>query len=171
MNKRSISLLVLYFLIFLPGYSQEKSKKELKEEKRLERQQEVDSLVNSRVFSFEAITAMPQGGRSVNLATNPNFIRFNPELMEGRMPFFGRSYSGTSYGGDGGIEFSAQPDQFEVEKKKDNWLVSVVVKGGNDVFRLNLNITPSGSSSLTITSNNRSTISYNGEIGVTEKKQ
>jgi hypothetical protein len=90
--------------------------------------------------------------------------------MKGSMPFFGRAYSG-AYGGDGGIEFDAAPEEFSIESKKDNHIVSVVVKGKNDTYRLILTVTTSGSASLSINSNNRSSISYQGSIAATNNKE
>jgi len=171
MKKGVISFIALYFIVISPGFSQEKSRKELKEEKKIEKQKEVEALISSKVFTFVATNAYPQGARSVNLSTNPNFVNFSPDLMKGSMPFFGRAYSGGAYGGDGGIEFDASPEEFSIESKKDNYIVSVVVKGKNDTYRLNMTVTSSGSASLSVNSNNRSTISYQGSVGETNKKE
>jgi len=170
MRSKVVCILTLYFLLVVPLFSQEKSKKELKKEKQIEMQKAVENLVESKVFTFIARTANPQGARSVNLASNPNYVNFNPDLTEGKMPFFGRAYSGVSYSGNVGIEFSAKPDQYEVEKSKNKWMVKVVVKGGSDTYRITLDISSSGLASMTIISNNRSTISYNGELVPTGKK-
>jgi hypothetical protein len=51
-----------------------------------------------------------------------------------------------------------------VAKDKKNYQVDATVRGENDNFRLILSISFEGSATLSIISNNRSTISYNGEI-------
>jgi hypothetical protein len=91
--KTKLSLLiVVIFLTMNSGFSQEKTKKELKEERKLEKQKQTEAMINAKEFVFVARTANPTGMRSVNLTTNPNFVKFQPEMIESEMPFFGRSY-------------------------------------------------------------------------------
>ena len=88
--KTKISLImILMSLILTSAYSQEKSKKEIKEEEKLQKQVQIEALVNSKDFVFIAKYAMPMGGRQIDLTTNPNYVKFNPDLMDGHMPYFG----------------------------------------------------------------------------------
>jgi hypothetical protein len=155
--------LILTFSI-ATGFAQEKSKKELKEEKKLEKQKQVDDLMTAKAFEFVGRTALPTGYKSVNLTTTTNYVRFQPELIDSYMPFYGRAYSGVGYGSDEGLKFKGKPEEFTITKGKKNYQVSATVKGEKDTFRLTLSVGFEGSTSLTITSNNRSAISYSGEI-------
>ena len=168
MNRKISILAIIFSIILNPLFSQEKSKRELKEEKKIERQQQVEALVNSREFVFIAIKAQPQGSRSIDLTTNQGKVKFHPDLIESDMPFFGRAYSGAGYGGDSGMKFKGNPEEFTVVKKKKNYQVNAVVKGERDTYKLFLSISISGSASLSINSNNRSSISYTGDISVPE---
>jgi hypothetical protein len=56
-------------------------------------------------------------------------------------------------------------------KEKKNYQVDAVVNGTTDKYRLSLSVGFEGSASLSITSNNRSTISYQGEISAPEKPE
>ena len=86
--KTKISLImILISLILTSANAQEKSKKEIKEEEKLQKQMQIDTLVNSKVFVFVAKFALPTGGKQINLSTNPNYIKFNPDLLDGDMPF------------------------------------------------------------------------------------
>jgi len=162
--KTKISFLaILMSLILTSAFSQEKTKKELKEEEKLQKQIQIETLVNSKDFVFIAKYALPMGATQVNLSSNPNYIKFNPDLMDGYMPFFGTATSGIGYG-DPTIKFKDKPETFNIEKKKKNFQIDAKVKGENDVYRLSLSVTFEGSSSLSIISNNRGTISYQGEI-------
>jgi hypothetical protein len=164
MKRKFSILMILMSLTLISAYSQEKSKKELKEEEKLKKQMQIETLVNSKVFVFVARFANPTGGRQVDLTTNPNYVKYNPELLDGSMPFFGRAYSGMGYGGDGGIKFKNKPEIFTVEKGKKNFQIDAEVKGENDTYRLSLTVSFEGNASLSITSNNRGTISYQGGI-------
>jgi Domain of unknown function (DUF4251) len=170
--EKKIALILLLSLILTSGFSQEKSKKELKEEQTRAKQLQIETLVNSKDFIFVARFAMPMGGKQINLTSNPNYVKFHPDLLEGYMPFFGKAYSGIGYGGDATIKFNAKPEIYNFEKKKKNFQINATVKGDNDVYKLSLTVSFEGSATLSVISNNRASISYQGEIsapGTTEK--
>jgi len=170
MKTRVLFILALSAFITTAGFSQEKTKKELKAEKKIEKQKQVEALVNSKEFLFTARTAMPQGGRSINLTTNPGSVQFHPDMIKSDMPYFGRVTGTAAYGShDGGMKFEGKPEGYTVTAKKNGYQVNAEVKGENDTYRLSLSVSSEGSSSLSITSNNRSVISYNGEISAPEK--
>ena len=169
MKSRIFILLIIFSSVLETGLSQGQSRKELNQQRTLEKQKQVDSLVNSREFVFIARIAMPTGMSSVNLSSNPNYVKFQPDLIDSYMPFFGTAYSGVGYGTDTGLKFKGKPELFKVEKNKNTYQIDAVVKGETDNFRLSLSVGFWGSASLTITTNNRSIISYIGEISSPEK--
>lgn len=166
------NLVIVLFLLFLGSsvFSQEKTKKQLKEERKLEKQKQTALLVDSKDFVFIADKALPQGYKTIDLTTNPNYVKFQPDFIKSEMPFFGRAYSGSGYGGDGGLDFEGKPEEFSIEKRKNSYNIKAVVKGRNDTYTLSLSVFFEGSASLTINSNKRSTISYNGEISAPVKE-
>jgi hypothetical protein len=168
--KTRFSILVLILsLVLNTGFSQEKTKKEIKEEKKIEKQKQIEAMVNDTDFVFVARTALPTGMRSVNLTTNQNYVKFKPDLIDSYMPFFGQGYSSIGYGGDTGLKFTGKPEEFTMVKTKKGFQIDAVVKSPTDNFKLSLTVGLEGSSSLSIISNNRSTISYQGEISAPEK--
>lgn len=154
----------------IPGFTQETSKKAQREKNRLEKQLGIDSLIKAKHFTFVATRAFPQGGNTVDLTTNSNFVKFSPDKIESYMPFFGRAYS-IDYGGDGGIKFIAKPEEFNIVAKKEGkgYEINVSVPVTRDQFKLTLFVGIDGYATLTIISNQRSTISYYGEISKTEE--
>ncbi len=169
--KTKISTSVLLWLLILSnGFSQDKGRKESKEEHKIEVQKRIDSLINSKVFVFVASMAYPQGNKAMNLTTNINFIKFSPELIVSELPFYGRAYN-VAYGGDGGMKFQGKPEEYTVVKRKKDYLIKAVVKGNNDSYQIFLTVSFEGSSSLSINSNNRSSISYSGDISAPEKQK
>lgn len=157
------------FFSFANANAQEKSKKQLKEGAKLEKQKQMALLVESKEFVFVARTAIPQGSRTINLTTEYT-LKFHPDLIKCDLPFFGRAYSGVAYGGDRGMQFEGRPMDLKIEKKKKSYDIKVNVKGNNDSYFLMLSVYFDGTANLSIISNNRSTISYNGDIEVLQKK-
>ena len=169
--KSGILVLVTVLLVLsTSGFAQEKSKKQLKEERKIEAQKQTEVLMNSKVFVFVGRTAQPSSTRTIDLTTNTNYVKFSPELIESSMPFFGQAYSGIGYGGDQGLKFEGKPEKFIIKKGKKNYQIDAEVKGTNDRYKLSLSISFGGGlASLTIISNNRSPISYIGELSAPEK--
>jgi hypothetical protein len=168
--KTKITLLVLVMLLgSFAVKGQISDRKAEKEKKRVEKEKEIADLVESKSFVFKANRAIPSTYKSMDLTTNPNFVRFSTDLIVSEMPFFGRAYS-VSYGGsDSGLKFEGKPEIYTIEKKKKNYEVEAKIKGTGDSYTINLSISFEGSSTMTISSNNRSSISYNGEISAPEK--
>ena len=169
MKTKITTLAVALMLMISTAYSQEKSKKELKEEQKLEKQMAVEAMVNAKQFTFVGRMANPSGMRSINLATNPNYMKFSPEEVESEMPYFGTSQS-PNYGGDDGLKFKAKPEEFTMEKGKKNYEGVIVVKGADDKYKIFLTIGFDGNTTLSVSSNNRSNISYTGDISGMEIK-
>lgn len=168
MRTKITQLVLMLLIITTPVMAQTSDRKARKEKKRVEKEKEIAALVESRNFVFKASRAIPTGYKSVDLTTNPNFVKFSPELIESWMPFFGRAYS-VSYGGDSGLKFEGKPEIFTVEKKRKDYMVEAKVQSNNDTYTINLSVSFEGSSSMSISSNNRASISYNGEILAREK--
>jgi len=161
------TLLAVLFLILAvgPGFAQGTPKKAQRAKVRIEKQHQIDSLVNSKVFVFIATRALPMGGNSIDLTTNSNSLKFHPEKMESYMPFFGRAYS-IDYGGEGGIKFEGKPTEYKVVTLKEGsgFEINATVPVTRDNYKLQLRVSLDGSAILTINSNQRSAISYYGNI-------
>jgi hypothetical protein len=160
-----------FFIVIISynGFSQEKTKKQIKEEQKVEKQKQVEVLINSKMFAFTARNASPQGYKMIDLTTNPNYVKFQPDFIKSEMPFFGRAFSGVGYSSDAGLNFEGKPEEFSIEKGKKNYQIRVVVKGNNDTYRLTLSVYFEGGATLYINSNNRSSISYSGTISEIKK--
>lgn len=170
--KTKISLLIIFLsMILTAGYAQEKSKKQLRQERKIEKEKEIKALIDAKEFVFIGNSAFPQGFRTIDLTTNPNFVEFKKDTINSEMPFFGRGFSNIGYGNDRGLHFKGSPKEYSIEKNKKGYHIKVVVKGTNDEYRLFLSVASEGSAMLSISSNNRSPISYDGDIRPLEKKK
>jgi len=173
---KKISLtLLLFSLIMSLSYSQEKSKRELrieqKEKEKIEKQQQIEALIEAKSFVFIPDRALPSGTRSIDLTGDNYFVKFEPELIESVLPFFGRAFGGIGNGSDVGIKFKEAPKTLNIKKGKKNYEIEAEVKSSNDTYNLTLTVSFQGSASLFVTSNNRSTISYQGKLAAIEKEE
>lgn len=163
--KMKVSILMLLVCsLSISCFAQKKSKKEIKAEKAAAKQKEIDSLMSSKNFVFEAQKVTPIGGRLIILDYATYYLKFNTNKTTCDLPFFGRGYNVPYGGGDGGIKFEGVPEKITVQKKQRNYLVKATVKGKDDVYNLVFNIFFDGGGTLSINSNNRGSISYDGLI-------
>ncbi|AOZ98196.1 MULTISPECIES: DUF4251 domain-containing protein [Flavobacterium] len=171
MKTHKIAVLILLCFNILIGFSQEKTRRQLRSEKNLEKQTAIEKLIEAKEFQFVARNSNSQTFRMIDLSIIPNFVKFNPDFIKSEMPFFGRGFSGLGYGGsDTGLKFEGKPERFLISKVKKGYQIDVTVKGQQDLFNMTLFVSFQGSSTLTIISNNRESISYFGEISAIEKE-
>lgn len=166
------TVVLSFFLSFsmLMGFAQEKTKQQIKEEKKLAEQKKVEELLNSKDYEFVADWAYPQSGRSINLTSNSNFFRVKNDSVHSEMPFFGRAYAGVAYSGGGGLDFKGATKDYSMTKEKKNYIIKTEVKGNSDNYSIQLTVYFDGGASLNINSNNRASISYRGMVTKTKSK-
>nr|WP_321451720.1 DUF4251 domain-containing protein [uncultured Carboxylicivirga sp.] len=170
--KTILSLLIIGFVGFIqPQYINSQNKKN-KQEKRLEEFAETLKLVESGNFIFVPDRAFPQGGRSIDLTTNYGFLKIISETADSDMPYFGRAFQANYGSNDGGMKFKGDmiDKKMEINDKKKSIQFTFEVKD-KDSYKVRMDISYGGSTSVGITSNNRSFISYNGKISELEEEE
>lgn len=161
------TLLMVFSILFSLNSvcGQEISKSELKAQKKIEKEKEIQSLIDIREFEFVADRANPQGYRSIDLTTNNNFLRFKKDTIHSAMPFFGRGFAGVGYGGDsGGLDFKGAIKDYSIKKGKKSYTIKASARENTNSYDLILEVFFEGTAYLSINSSKRSTISYNGKI-------
>lgn len=153
-----------------PVLAQQQTKKEVKAAAALQKQKEIEALMESKDFVFDAEKAIPLGYRFVILDRNSYFLNFNTEKVISELPFFGRAYK-APYGVGGGIKFEGKPENIQLEKKKKSYILKATVKGQDDVYNLLFSVFFNGSTTLSVSSNNRASISYDGTIRAPKKQE
>ena len=81
MKTKRIHLILLLLIVSLPVLAQKADRKAEKERKRLEREKEIAALIDSKTIVFKADRAIPSGYKSVDLTTNPNYVKFSLEKI------------------------------------------------------------------------------------------
>ena len=166
---KTLIITLLFSFSMLIGFGQEKTKKQIKEEQKLAQQKKVEALIDSKEFEFEGDMAYSQGGRSISLTTNPNYLRFKNDSIDSQMPYFGRAYA-VPYGGGGGLDFKGPVEKYSITKNKKNFTIKAEVKDNSDYYSVTLTVFFDGGASLFISSNNRDSINYRGDIEALKKK-
>lgn len=141
-----------------------KSRKELKNEKIAQQMAEVKAIVESRNFIFDARTANPMNGSTINLSTDYH-LKISNDSVYSYLPYYGVAYSAASYGGiNSPMNFSHSVEEYSSELTKNGYMVKFKTRNGSDLISCTLHISVTGSSTLSVSSMNRQSISYFGDI-------
>jgi hypothetical protein len=164
MNRLMIFIFAALFLAAGTIEASDRKNRKQDENERRERLSEMAGLIEKGDFVFRARRAHPTGAPTVDLTGRHSTIEFENGRAEARLPFFGRARN-IRYGQRGGINFRGEMDNLRLEKNEDRMRIrySFTVRDF-DTYRVNMDIAHNGSASVTVISNNRSQISYQGEI-------
>ena len=113
----------------------------------------------------------PMRGRTVHVTSDYD-VRIQNDSIFSYLPFFGRAYS-VDYGGTESPMIFEQPiEAFISTENKNGYSIEVHVRNRNDMLDFSFHVTESGSTTLTVNSVNRQSISYFGQLEkVSDKKE
>jgi hypothetical protein len=164
-----MAILVICVLGVSAQETEKKSKKELKAEKEAKKIEETKALVESKMFVFDARTANPMKGRTMSLTTDYD-VKITKDSIYSYLPYYGVAYT-ASYGGtDSPMIFDKPFDTINMEKTKKGYTIEVDVKNGNDKLDFSFYISENGTTTLSVSSTNRQSITYYGDIVKTDEK-
>lgn len=175
--KKYISLIFIFgFVFFFQSCSSQASAVDSKT---------VDALVDSQEFTFHAQRANPTNYDVINVMNSiPNStsmrilelngdytITINKNNLEVVLPYFGRVFNPTFGNTDkNGYRFSSK--DFTVSKsqnKKGNWTLKIKPNDTSNVDEINIEIFKSGKAFVSMRSNDRQPITYDGYISKNEE--
>ena len=131
--------------------------------------QELAELIESRQFEIVNDWALPLRGNRVNLIGNTNFIRFEADSVNVQLPFYGVRHSGGGYNsGYGGFEFEGIPKNLQIEHDREDGKIVIAFEANDENENMNFNIIlyPNGTARTSVTSSQRDSMSYQGEVSV-----
>lgn len=172
MKTQYVLMLVLSLAFSVPTLAQKVSKEE-KAAQQEQAFQKTKALIESKHFQVDIDRVYPQTGHDVSRFNPRGKMTVTDSLAKGNLPFFGRAYS-LPYGEGGGIEFDGpmkdQSIKLIEKKKKKAILYRFTVTGKNDTYQISIEAAPGGSCSVNLASNNRTQISYSGNLVPLEEK-
>lgn len=168
MKSRTLLFSLLTFALAFT-FSESKAQK-TKQERKAAEEAIVKKSVEEKQYVFTARSANPTGGRSINL-TSIYELKVYGDSVICDLPYFGRAFTATAATG-GGINFtSTNAEYISTDAKKGGWDIKIKPKDVSDIREVNLFISPSGYTSVTVTSNSRQSISYYGTVSERKYKK
>jgi hypothetical protein len=111
---------------------------------------------------------IPSSGRQ-RILTSEYTVTVRKDSIISDLPYFGRAYTAPIGTTDGGIKFTSVDFGYAINpRKKGGWEVNIKPRDGQDVQNMAFTIYGNGKAYLSINSNNRQAISFNGHISNTK---
>jgi hypothetical protein len=143
--------------------AERKSRKAIKAERESIIFAKIDSMIMAKDFNFVARSANPMQMQAVQL-TSEYHLKVNGDSVFVFLPYYGRAYQADFSSTDGGIKLADAMKAYTVKQQKSNYEIRFEAENRRDTYRFYLTIGKGGYASLTVNSNHRQTIIFNGVI-------
>ncbi|WP_319266603.1 DUF4251 domain-containing protein [uncultured Draconibacterium sp.] len=168
-------IILLSFLILSIAAVNAQDKELTRKEKKAQREamltEQTKQLVETNEWQFYASQMIPANGRSRNLST-PYSVVLQDETVDSYLPYIGEAYTSQYGSNESPLIFEKPVEDYSIEDaKKDGYTIKFSAKNNNDKIDFTFYITKTGSASLRVTSINRQSISYHGELVPVEEKE
>lgn len=125
---------------------------------------QITDKIESQDYKFVPTTAIPTGGKSVNLSYSYS-LDVSKDSVSSYLPYFGRAYVAPSPTEEGGIKFISTDFDYSISKtKKDMWDIVIKPNDNSKRYTLRLQVGNTGYATLTVQDMNRQAISFYGRI-------
>lgn len=122
------------------------------------------NMIDSQYFVFEAQSATPMRGNFRNL-TSEYEVTVTKDTLISNLPYFGRAYNSQYNPTKSSLDFTSTNFSYSVSPhKKNGWDIIIKPKDKTDILQYFFTVFDNGSASLTVTSNSRDPISFNGYV-------
>lgn len=130
---------------------------------------QLKQLIESRSYVFNAQSATPLSGRLIQL-TSEYFLRVNRDSLESHLPYFGVAFHAPIGSSTSPLIFTSSDFTYNMEEsKKGRFEITIRLNKPDDPNILRLSVSSGGYATLGVTSRNRQSISFYGNIVPSKK--
>ena len=134
-----------------------------KKEKKSEIARQVRQAIDSNHYKIDVDRMLPMSGNSKTL-TSTYSLEIKNDSVFSYLPYFGKAYN-IPYGGGKGLIFDDTLSEYTATyNKKGKVEIKFTVRTDEDKYTYHIQIFPNASTSISINSNNRQPINYQGEL-------
>ena len=124
---------------------------------------ETQSIAETRSYIFKVQSVSPRRGGMIQQSPGYDVI-VRTDTVISNLPYIGRAYQASYGSSDAGIKFISTKFEYSMEEKKNKLYVKIKPKDARSVAQMIFTIYDNGTASLSVISNDRETISYNGYV-------
>ena len=163
--KSLIKILFSFFILFALG--QNAHAQTAKQVKQAKEAAAVKELVESQNFVFQANYMYPMGGGQRYLNVSYYDLEVGKDTVTAFLPYFGVAYSGAGYNNseDNGIKFTSTKFSYDkVVKSNGTSVITIKPQDTRTTNQMIMTVSPNGRADLSVISNNRQRIRFDGII-------
>lgn len=139
----------------------------LGQKNKLDKQEQIKKLIESRIFVFSPQSASPASGASIQLTTE-FFLKFNQDTLDSYLPYFGVENQPRFGSNDGPLRFTSTDFEYELKTSKNGgYDIIIKLNDPTDPDQINLSVSASGYANVRVISHSRQPISFYGDIDAT----
>ncbi len=152
-------LLPFLILLFFKSVAQNGT-----DQKKPDKQAQLKSMIDSKHFQFQALSATSMKGKTVQLSSEYS-LKLKGDSLNVDLPYYGRSYTADYPGTDVSVSFESNQFSYSSDStKKGGWEITIIPKNESKANKIYMAVTSSGYCTVNINSNTRQSISYYGYI-------
>ena len=125
--------------------SETKTRKEKRAEKEALKIEQTKTVLENKVYVFNATQALPMGMRSVNLTSSYD-ARIENDTIFCYLPYFGKAHTAAYGSSQSPMDFTQPIENYKFEKTKKGYMVKFEVSNKNDRLNFIFQIAETGSS-------------------------
>lgn len=104
-------------------------------------------------------------GGVINLTETYYEVKVTPDSVVAFLPYYGRSFNAPINQDDAGVKFTSKKFNYKSTKgKKRGWDTLIETKDAKESYRLAFNISDNGYVTLSLNSNNKQSVTYQGYL-------
>ena len=169
-NIMIVGILLFAFMATQAQDTKKMSRKERKAAREAKLIEETKTALENKDFVFSATQMLPSGARSRSL-TSTYDVRVKNDTIICYLPYMGTAHMASYGGNESPMDFTQPIEKYQFEKTKKGYEIKFSVNNKSDRLNFFFQIADNGSSSLSVNSTNRSSISYIGNIEKPEEKK
>ncbi|TWR31390.1 DUF4251 domain-containing protein [Mucilaginibacter pallidiroseus] len=161
--KRLINISLSIMLMFV--LQQTTNAQTAKQTKQQKKEAEIQQLIDNQNYTFQAQYMYPQGGGQRYINNYYYDLTVSKDSVVAFLPFFGVAYFGVGYSpDDSGIKFTSTKFAYNKDAGKNRWNIVIKPQDARNINQLILNVSNNGYATLSVLSNNKQSIRYDGFI-------
>lgn len=156
-------LFIALIVLLITACSTSHLTSEQKAERKQQVAQTIRQSIDNRDFAVSIKLMIP--GRGPSIHVDPGYmLRVKGDSVFSYLPYFGRAYS-VPYGGGSSLDFQTTLMGYNRERVKDKYTrVYLAARNENDIYQYTLEVFDNGHCVINVTSHNRESIGFDGEM-------
>lgn len=165
MKRAAVTFVFIFFAFSLVSAQTREERKQAKQDRIQNQYEAAKEVITNGQFSFRSYWMNTNGGKRIEMDAGSGYLTINDNNTRAYFPYFGTVRVATMYEG-GGIEFNDEMSEYEVKFNDERKIIIIEFKvsAKKERYEVLIQLHKGLSGSVTVFSNKRDQISYDGVV-------